>query len=81
MLIRSFDSNSLLADGGSPIGRKLFPAKPGEEMKVSSNAKQTLSHIFFITALLAGLLSESDYCYCIIGRVDTVDTQIHRQFI
>ena len=45
MLIRSFDSKLLLADGGSPIGRKLFSAKPGEEMKVSSNAKQTLSEM------------------------------------
>ena len=34
--------------------------------------------LFFITALLAGLLSESNYCYYLIGRVDTVDTQIHR---
>jgi len=115
MLIRSFDSKLLLADGGSPIGRKLFSAKPGEEMKVSSNAKQTLSQMdierapttaelnepkmvkeienqmrwyrivarhfsvlltfFFITALLAGLLSESNYCYYIIGRVVTVDRQ------
>ena len=63
----------------APTTAELNEPKVGERNRESDAlvpnccSPPVLLTFFFITALLAGLLSESNYCYYLIGRVETVD--------